>query len=294
MPKRPDAELVKTSKFHEFKFHVMQGRMESIIFFDLQVDLTNTLAFVEKFNKDRDEEDVLSLFQIFLAAGVRTLVNRPKLNRFVSGNRLWQRNQILISFVVNKEKSGEGEEIVSMIDFDPFETLETVRKKVTVHLHEARYGENKTEKDIKFFGALPRWVIRMLFWFLKWMDAHNHPIYSITKDMPLWCSAFIAHLGSLGVDAAYHHLYELGTASFFATIGKIHKAAVVNQETGDIDVKKVMDIRLSIDDRISDGLYIANTAELLKDLIENPEQLIDPPELTADELDLLKLKRSKQ
>ncbi len=293
MPKRPDAELVETSKFHEFKFHIMRGRMESIIFYDLQIDLTNTLAFLEKYNEGREEKDKLTLFQIYLAAGVRTIVFRPKMNRFVSGGRLWQKNQILISFVVNKEKTDEGEEIVAMIDFDPFETLETVKKKVTAHLDEARYGENKTDKDIKFFGALPRWVIRLIFRFVQWMDEHNHPIYSITKDMPLWCSVFIAHLGSLGMDAVYHHLFELGTSSLFATIGKIHKAAVVNQETEEIEIKKVLDIRLSFDDRISDGVYATNSVHLLKDLIENPEPLLDPPELTPEQLDRLKLKKIK-
>ena len=57
MPRRPDAELVKTSKFNELMFHFMLKRNESAIYFDIQVDLTYTFEFLEKFNKGRDEKE---------------------------------------------------------------------------------------------------------------------------------------------------------------------------------------------------------------------------------------------
>jgi hypothetical protein len=294
MPRRPDAELVKTSKFRELEFHIMHGRNESLINADIQIDLTNTYEFLNKYNKDRNEDEKLTLFHIFLTAVVRTITLRPKSNRFVSGRRLWQRNKINLSFVVNKEKTEEGEEVNAMIEFDPFDTLETIQKTVNDHLNEARHGVNPNEKDIKFFGSLPRWLIRFIFWFVRWMDEHNMPIYSITKDMPLYCSVFIAHLGSINIDAVYHHLFELGTASVLLTIGKIQKAQVVNQETEKVEIKDVMTIRGSIDDRIASGIYTGPTFALLKKFVENPEPLMKPPELTDEQLDALKLKKYKK
>jgi hypothetical protein len=288
---RPDGELVKTSKFQELLFHVLPTRMESQVFYKFQVDLTNTLPFLEKQNENREETDKISVFHVLLAAGVRTIALRPRINRFVSGRRLWQRNQILLSFVVKKEKTDDGEEVVSMIDFDPFETLESVKDLVNAQIDNARTNENANEKDVKFFGALPRWVIRLIFGFVKWMDQHNHPIYAITKDMPLWCSAFVAHLGSIGMGAAWHHMFELGTAGLFATVGKIHKAAVVDQETGEIEVKKVMDLIFSLDERIMDGVYASTTLELFKELIENPEPLLKPVVLTPEQVAALCLKK---
>ncbi|MCF2142648.1 MAG: 2-oxo acid dehydrogenase subunit E2 [Candidatus Heimdallarchaeota archaeon] len=294
MPRRPDAELIKTSKFRELEFYVMPTRAESMIFYYMQIDLTHTLEFLEEYNKNRSEEDKLTLFQLLLTAGVRTIAYRPKVNRFVAGRRLWQRNQILFSFVVNKSKTEVGEEVLAMIEFDPFDTLETVQKRVSEKIHEARYGENKNEKDIKFYGAMPRFLIRFIFWFVRWLDEHNHPPYFITRDMPLWCSVFIAHLGSINIDSVYHHLYNLGTASFFITIGKIHKATVLNQETNDIEIKQVMDLRLTIDDRIASGIYTGRTVDMLKNFIEHPEPLLEPPALTDEQLDALKLKKYKK
>ena len=294
LPRRPDAELVKTSKFHEMEFYIMPRKTTSEIFFKTQVDLTNTFKFLEKYNKDKDETDKLTLFQIYLAAGVRTVALRHKINRFVSGRRLWQRNQIIISFVVNKEKSEDGEEINAMIEFDPFDTLETVQKIVNEHLYEARHGVNPNEKDVQFWGAMPRWVIRFIFWFMRWTDEHNIPIYSLTKDIPMFSTAFLAHLGSIGIPAVYHHLFEFGTTGVLITLGKIQKVQVINQETGKINVRKVMEVKVCIDDRIAPGIYTGPTIELMKNLIENPESLIKPPDLTDEQLDKLMLKKYKK
>ncbi len=294
MPRRPDAELVKTSKFNELMFHFMLKRNESAIYFDIQVDLTRTFEFLEEFNKDRDEKDKLTLFQIMLTAGARTVTLRPKVNRFVSGRRLWQRNKIIFGFVVKKEKTDEGEEVNAMIEFDPYDTLDTVQKRVSAAIHEARFGENQNEQDVKLIGALPRWVMNLLFKYIMWSDQKNFAPYSVIKTTPMWVTAFIAHLGSINMDAAYHHLFEIGNAGLFITIGRIHKAAVVNQETEEIVVKKVMNCRISIDDRIADGAYTGPAVYMLRDLIESPESLVDPPELTHEQLDKLMLKKYKK
>ncbi len=77
-------------------------------------------------------------------------------------------------------------------------------------------------------------------------------------------------------------------------IGKIHKAAIVNQETDEIEIRKVMKLKASIDDRIASGIYTGPTFDLFKSLIENPEPLLKPPELTDEQLDSLKLKKYKK
>ncbi len=178
MPRRPDAELVKTSKFRELEFYIMKKRHESVIYADILIDLTNTFKFLEKHNKDKKDDEKLTLFQIFLTAAVRTITLRPKVNRFVAGRRLWQRNRIILSFVVNKEKTEESEEVNAMIEFDPFDTLETVQSIVNKQIYEARHEENPNQKDVDFWGGMPRWVIRFMFWLMNWTDERNMPLNS--------------------------------------------------------------------------------------------------------------------
>ncbi|MHA1201488.1 MAG: hypothetical protein ACTSQ4_03095 [Candidatus Heimdallarchaeaceae archaeon] len=294
MPRRPDAELVKTNKFHELEFYIMRKKLDSTIFSKTQIDLTHTREFLEEYNKGRAEEDKLTLFQIYLASCVRTVAKRYKINRFVSGRRLWQRNQIILAFVVKKEKTEDGEEVNAMIEFDPYDTLETVQKTVSYHLYESRFGVNKNEQDVKFWGAMPRWVIRFIFWLIRWTDEHNFPIYAFTKDIPMWSTAFLAHLGSIDVDSVYHHLFELGTTGVLITFGKMYKAQLIDEETDEVEIKTVMDLRISIDDRIAPGSYTSPTINMVKELIENPVSLLKPPELTDEQLDKLMLKKYKK
>ena len=293
MPRRPDATLVKTSKFREIEFHVMPGRNESIIYYDQQIDLTNTFKFIEEYNKNREKDKQVTLFQVFIAACVRNITLLPKVNRFVSNRRLWQRNQILISFVVKQETKSGPRETTATIEFDPFDTITNVQEKVYRKIHKARGGEHETEKDISFFGAMPRWLIRLLFWFGRLTEKYNMPINALVSKLPMFCTYFVANLGSLGIDSVFHHLYELGNAGVFLNIGKYYKGAVVNQETLEIEVKDVLNLRISLDDRFAGGVYTAPVVILLRDLIENPKQLLEPPKLTDEHLDKLMLKKYK-
>ncbi|MEA2071778.1 MAG: 2-oxo acid dehydrogenase subunit E2, partial [Asgard group archaeon] len=148
--------------------------------------------------------------------------------------------------------------------------------------------------DIEFFGGLPRFIFRVIFNIVKWLDEHNMPPYFMTKDMPFWSTGFVANLGSIGIDAVYHHLYNLGTVSIFLVIGKIKKEAILNQETEEIEVKEVVNLRISLDERILSGVEIGPIIDLLKKLIEHPETLMEKPDLTAEQLDALKLKKYKK
>jgi len=290
MPRRPDASLVKDiTKFHEFEFHIMRGRNESSIHFDLEIDLRNTLAYLKKVNAG-SEQKKLTLFHVILCTCVRTVALRPKLNRFVSNRRLWQRNQIILSFVVKKQLHEKSDSTNAMISFSPYETLETISKKVDNHLFQARESSNEGDKQIEFYSKLPRFILRFMFWLLRWADERNIVLYSITKDMPMWSSAFLANLGSIGLPPVYHHLYELGNIGFFLAIGKIEKKVFVDQKTGEISSGEGVSIGINLDDRISEGIYLSKTVEYLKHFIENPQLLEAPPELTEEQLATLNLK----
>src|SRR5690606_28550044 len=88
-------------------------------------------------------------------------------------------------------------------------------------------------------------------------------------------SLFVANLGSLGIDRVWHHLYEYGTASLFCTLGAVQKQVIVGE--GDVPVvRPVLRLRFSFDERINDGFYCVKALELVRSLIEDPEQLLDP------------------
>jgi hypothetical protein len=91
----------------------------------------------------------------------------------------------------------------------------------------------------------------------------------MAESDPLYASAMNSHLGSIGLDSAYHHLYDHGTLPVFVVIGKVQKKLVIT-ERGESEIRPIVTIRYSLDERIVDGFYAARSLERLKELVENP------------------------
>ncbi|MHA1886909.1 MAG: 2-oxo acid dehydrogenase subunit E2 [Promethearchaeota archaeon] len=284
-------------RFRLIEPHVMRTRDESVGYFRNSLNLTKTLPFIEKYNRDHnfDKDTRLTLFHIILCATARTFALYPHLNRFISGRKYWQHNRLQFSFVVKKKLKAYAKETFAKIDFDPFDTLEIVRKRVHAFIYEARSDKgNETEKEIDDWGKYPRWLLMLATKLFRTLEFFGKPIKSLTKPDPLYCSVIFANLGSVGLPAPYHHIFEWGNASWFITVGKIYKKPVVN-EAGEIVAQDTVDLGITLDERISEGLYYALGLKAITDFIENPEKLISPPEIPEENLlELALLDREKR
>jgi pyruvate/2-oxoglutarate dehydrogenase complex dihydrolipoamide acyltransferase (E2) component len=275
--RRSDGELVTDlSPLRRIMPYLMKTRNESAVYFDQVIDVTPTLEYLHRVNGEGERR--LSFFQIVLCAAVRTLAMRPVLNRFVVGKRVYRRNTIDISFVVKKAFTDEASMTMVKVTFDPADTLETVAQRVKQAVEIGR-GEKLTasEQEMNAVRRLPRFLIGLLVRLQRLLDHFNLLPARLIRSDPLYTSLALANVGSVGLDAAYHHLYEYGTASMFATLGRIHKGLIVT-ESGEQLVRDVVTIRYSLDERITDALYGARSMELFRSFIEQPELLERPPE----------------
>jgi pyruvate/2-oxoglutarate dehydrogenase complex dihydrolipoamide acyltransferase (E2) component len=98
---------------------------------------------------------------------------------------------------------------------------------------------------------------------------------SVTEGDPFYGSVYLSNLGSIKLQAGYHHLANWGTCSVFCTIGEKKMRPFYNPD-GTFEVKECIDLGLTIDERIADGYYYSRTIQLLKTLLENPELLEKP------------------
>jgi len=196
----------------------------------------------------------------------------------VVGKRIYNRNSIDISFVVKKAFTDEASMTMVKVTFDPADTLETVSQRVKQAVEVGRgEGLTSSEKEMSAVRRLPRFVIGLLVRLQRLLDYFNLLPARLIRPDPLYTSMVMANVGSVGLDAAYHHLYEYGTASMFATLGRIRKGLIVTEE-GEQLVRDVVTIRYSLDERITDALYGARSMELFRSFIEQPELLERPPE----------------
>jgi hypothetical protein len=88
---------------------------------------------------------------------------------------------------------------------------------------------------------------------------------------PLYTSIYFANLGSLGLDAPFHHLYEWGTTSIFVAIGKAFSKELWHGGTR--TRQRYIDIKITLDERIADGFIFSQAASTFYRLISRPELL---------------------
>ncbi|MCL2185702.1 MAG: 2-oxo acid dehydrogenase subunit E2 [Treponema sp.] len=290
--KRSDGTYLKNLHFFtQMLPYLMPTRTDAVIYFETEFDVTETLKYIRK---KRNESNLkVSMFYLILYATIRVIAQRPKLNRFVSGHRYYQRNSIKFNFVAKREMSDDGEEVNVTMTFSPLLTLEGFCNKIHDHLLSIKKGEKTdSEKTNSFFTRLPRFVVRFAVWFLKYLDYHNGLPKSVINSLPFWCSIFFTNVGSVGIDAPFHHNFEIGNCGIFCAIGKIRRENILKAD-GTIDKRDKVKITFTYDDRITDGIYCARAIDMVKDLVENPEKLETHLELTQEQLDYLKLAKSE-
>jgi hypothetical protein len=265
--RRPDGALVRdASMTQRFLPYISPRRGDSLVYFTTEIEVGPAFEFLEALNRDRPRERRITLFHLYLRALTVAFDERPGVNRFIAGGKLWQRDSVWITFSAKQEIVDGAPVLTIKRKFDPNEGLVEMVDSLMEELLARRKGKLSTaDKEVNLFLRLPGLVIRAG---VRALGALNYlgmlPSGMIETD-PMFSTIFVANLGSVGLDAGYHHLWEYGTVSNFAVVGKTHTRH---------DGVEVMEIKYSYDERIADGLYAAITLEGVKRRLENPKDLV--------------------
>ena len=257
----------------QFMAYLMPNRTDNEAHINLDVDCRPLDAFLAKKNAGRTQ-DKYTYFHLFLAAAVKCFVLRPRMNRFISGNRLYMRDHISVSFVVKKKFEDKAEEGLAYKHYGENDTVDTLHESIMEEIHQCRREDvldNSTDMMTKLL-RLPRWLLHIIVNILFALDRKGKVPYELIKADPNYSSIFMTNLGSIGMDSGYHHLNNWGTNSFFVMIGKKHLAPEWHED-GTCTVRPVISLGFTLDERIGDGYYYAGTMRLLTKILENPELL---------------------
>ena len=260
---------------HAFTPYLMPNRTENEAFIQEQIDLTNILAYLEKKNAQQPEYKY-TIFHIITAALAKTLTLRPRMNRFVKGNRMYERNELTFAFVVKKQFADEAHEALAFLSFDENCTVDSVHDKIMNEIYSCRSEKlDNSTASMDVLTKLPRFVLRFIIGILNLLDYYGKVPNSLIKADPNYASVFMSNLGSIGLKAGYHHLNNWGTNSIFVTIGEKAMRPVYDAQ-GNAEIRPVLELGLTLDERIADGYYYAKTVKLVKHLLQNPELLERP------------------
>ena len=158
------------------------------------------------------------------------------------------------------------------------DTLDSISRKIVGDVRETRRSEHATggvDALLDGFAALPRFVLIVAIRIIRWLDFWGVNPKALTEGDPNYTTILASNLGSIKCPAVYHHLNNYGTNSVMITIGTLHKAEVLMPD-GTKQVRDLVDIGATLDERIADGFYFARSLRLIKHIFAHPELLEKP------------------
>jgi len=264
--RRADGRRVRDiSVTRRFMPYLSPRRNSSLVYYTTEIEVGPAIEYLDELNRDRSPERRITFFHLFLRSLGAGLHEREGVNRFVAGGKLWQRSAVWITYSA-KQAIVDGSPVITLKHrFDADEGLASMADRLLEELHARRRGrESRADKEVNLAIRLPGFVLRGLLAALRGADYLGLLPRSVIDGDPMFSSVFVANLGSVGLDAGYHHLWEYGTCSIFAVVGRIRCRE---------DGTRVVEVKYSYDERIADGLYAAITLLGVKERLENPQSI---------------------
>lgn len=259
---------------------IMVNRTGSQNFISDSVDIEK----VEKYIKEKQTQGMqnISMMHVMIAAYIRLVSQRPALNRFIRGQRVWTRKNVEVSLTIKKEMSLDSPDTVVKITLPPSATLEDVYTALNNEIVSYRANPGGDFDDTaRAFTRLPGLIFKFAVASLRFLDYFGLMPKAIAKVSPFHCSYFITSMGSLGIPPIYHHLYDFGSCPVFFSFGAKRRTYEIDN-TGLVRRRQYMDFTFVLDERICDGYYYASALKLLKNILKNPWQLDEVPTVIPD------------
>jgi pyruvate/2-oxoglutarate dehydrogenase complex dihydrolipoamide acyltransferase (E2) component len=272
--RRPDGDLVRDeAPARMIMPYLMPVRNESLVFQETTYRIAAARAWLRAYN--RSHQPRATLFQLLAYACAVVLHARPRLNRFVSGGRIYQRRGVDVSFIAKQEFTDEGAEATVKVGLVPREPFRDWSARMSSLVGEARQSGRRVDEEIELVMRLPGPLITALVSLARCLDRWNLYPWFMMRDDPMYASLFLANLGSVGISDAYHHLYEYGTVSIFGAVSAPRPHQFL-QRDGAV-VEPGLSVRWTFDERIDDAFSSARSLLLVQQIMEDPERHLGPP-----------------
>jgi len=277
--RRPDGDLVKDlPAVRGIVPYLMRRRNESAVYHESSYDVGRARSWLRAYNRSHAQR--ATLFHLFLYACVQALHLRPGLNRFASGGRVYQRRGVSVSFAAKKEMRDDSPFATVKLAFPAGEGLADAVRRVSEAVAEGRSGPaRRVDREAALVMALPGPVVSLLTRLAAWLDRMNLLPGALMRDDPFFSSLFLANLGSVGLSDTFHHLYEYGTVSIFGVMGTVRQALVPGR--GGPETRELLQVRFTLDERVSDGFYAARSLAIARDILEDPDRFLGAPDAEA-------------
>lgn len=263
---------------------IMPTRVGAMNYFQAGIPMNEMEKFIHK--KRAEGKPGFSAMHVLVAAYIRMLSQKPGLNRFLSGYRIFARHNIEIIMAVKKELKLDAPETMIKLVFKPDATVDDVYEQFTKKIEEFKNSsdeKNIFDKVVGLLGSFPRFLLKGAVDFLKVLDYYGLLPKFLTDLSPFHGTLVITSMASLGIPSIYHHLYNFGNVPVFISFSAVRKENEVDKD-GNVTRVRYLDLNFATDERICDGHYYSVAFHEIKKNLKNPELLERPPETIVDDI----------
>ncbi len=247
------------------------------------------ISAMERYVREKRKEGLsnFGLTHVLLAAYVRCVAAYPAVNRFLSGQKVYARDEdIQFCMVVKTQMTPDAPDTVIKLHLTPADSAYDIYEKLTAAVEEAKGAELDSDFDntAKVLTYLPGVMLKFTVWVLKTLDYFGLLPKFLLEISPFHGSIFFTSMGSLGIQPVIHHLYDFGNLPVFCAFGCKRRENEVTA-SGEVLSKKYMDYTFVLDERICDGFYFATVFKYFKKILAHPEQLDTAPDVVLRDID---------
>ena len=282
---RNDGRKIRTlNPMTRIAIFIMKDRNDALNYIRDSIDTVQVDQYIRK--KRAEGLKGFGLMHVFIASYVRLVSQLPGLNRFISGQTLYARNELVISLNIKKSMQLNAQDTVIKLVFPLDSTAEDVYRKLNELIEANRGMEEQSNFDnlAKFLNYIPRLLLRFVVGLLKFLDYFGLLPKVLTDLSPFHASYFITSMGSLGIPPIYHHLYNFGNVPVFFSFGA-RRSELMLEKDGSVQQHWFVDYTFVLDERICDGHYYASALKYMRKILKNPEILDEQPEKIIEDID---------
>ena len=275
--RRPDGRRLKhQDPIIQMTPYLMPMRCDAQVFLEHKADYEKLSRYIVRKSQEGQK---ITFMQILVAAYVRAVSNNPEVNRFIFNKQYYVRNNCSVSYTVLKDpQNTDSNEDAVRVYFDLTDTVFDVRDRMNDAVEKSRAAENggfviKLASALLSIPGLATLVVAIV----RLLDRYGIPPRVLVRELPFYSGMFITNNGSIGLHHPFHHIYNFGDVSLFIGMGSILKEATVDGE-GKVRMKRWLPLGMTVDERVCSGAHWAAFFFDVIRLLDNPEELENPPE----------------
>ena len=191
---RKDGTLIRDlDGMHFITPLIYPNRCDNEAYISERIDLGPVNAFLAQKNA-QPSDFPYTLFHVILAALVKTVTLRPKLNRFIANKNFYQRREISAAFVVKKLFSDDAVEALAVVHATDESTLTSLHEDIFRQISSCRSDKVDASTDnMNLFNRMPRFLGKFIVWILTRLDIHGWIPASIIETDPYYCTMVLSN-----------------------------------------------------------------------------------------------------